>query len=183
MRWDDRSATRFWNILHINYVSVARRRRPAEAQCTRSLRLGYKLRVVIPVAGQRTHGTTFRALKVTYQVATQGAVRAVYDCLVFLRDLVDTTFRLFWLRRIERVVTCPYQRTAEVYTLCKIHVIRYVATNCARRANDIWTVSFSHSRDVIRATKFGNGSLGLLYDIDVKNVFYVFYFSHVFNVF
>jgi len=52
---------------------VARRRRPAEAHCTRSLGLGYKLHVVIPVAGQRTHGTTFRALKVTSQVATEGA--------------------------------------------------------------------------------------------------------------
>ena len=42
-----------------------RRRRPAEAQCTRSLGLGYKLCAVVPVAGQRTHGTTFRALKLT----------------------------------------------------------------------------------------------------------------------
>jgi len=33
---------------------------------------------VIPVAGQRTHGTTFRALKVTFQEAQS----AVYDCLV-----------------------------------------------------------------------------------------------------
>ena len=33
---------------------------------------------VIPVAGQRTHGTTFRALKVTFQ----GAQSAVYDYLV-----------------------------------------------------------------------------------------------------
>jgi len=37
---------------------------------------------VIPVAVQRTHGTTFRALKVTPQVATPGAESAVYDCLV-----------------------------------------------------------------------------------------------------
>ena len=37
-----------------------------------SLGLGCKLCVVIPVAGQRTHGTTFRALKVTSQVATPG---------------------------------------------------------------------------------------------------------------
>ena len=48
----------------------------------RSLRLGYKMCAVIPVAGQRTHGTTFRALKVTLQVATPGAESAVYDCLV-----------------------------------------------------------------------------------------------------
>jgi len=51
-------------------------------QCTRSLRLGYKLCAVIPVAGQRTHETTFRALKVTSQMATLGAESAVYDCLV-----------------------------------------------------------------------------------------------------
>ena len=48
------------------------RRRPAEAQCTCSFGLGYKLCAVIPVAGQRTHGTTFWALKVTSQVATLG---------------------------------------------------------------------------------------------------------------
>jgi len=60
----------------------ARRRLPAEAQCTRSLRLGYKLCAVIPVAGQSTHGTTFRTLKVTSQVTTPGAESAVYDCLV-----------------------------------------------------------------------------------------------------
>jgi len=59
------------------------RRRPAEAQCTRSLELSYKMCAVIPVADQRTHGTTFRALKVTSKVATQGAESAVYDCLVF----------------------------------------------------------------------------------------------------
>jgi len=63
---------------------VARRRRPAEAQCTRSLGLGYKLCAVIPVAGQRTRlGTTFRVLKVTSQVATPGGGESVvYDCLV-----------------------------------------------------------------------------------------------------
>ena len=44
--------------------------------------IGYKLRAVTPVAGQRTHGTTFRALKVTSEVATQGAESAVYDCRV-----------------------------------------------------------------------------------------------------
>ena len=67
-------------------AKVARRRRPTEAQCTRSLGLGYKLCAVIPVASQRTHGTTFRALKVTSQVATSGAESAVYDCLVHYFD-------------------------------------------------------------------------------------------------
>ena len=47
-------------------------RRPAEAQCTRSLGLGYKMCALIPVAGQRTHGTNFRAIKLTSQVATPG---------------------------------------------------------------------------------------------------------------
>jgi len=54
------------------------------AQCTSSLGLGYKLCAVIPVAGKRTHGTTFRALRVTSQLATpgRGAETVVYDCLV-----------------------------------------------------------------------------------------------------
>jgi len=55
---------------------------PIEAQCTRSLGFGYKLCALIPVACQQTHGTTFRALKVTSRVATPGAESAVYDCLV-----------------------------------------------------------------------------------------------------
>ena len=46
-------------------VEVARRRRPVEAQRTRSLGLGYKLCAVIPFAGQRT---TFWALEVTSQM-------------------------------------------------------------------------------------------------------------------
>ena len=57
---------------------------PAEAQCTRSLRLGYKLCAVIPVAG-----------KVTSQVATQGAESAVYDCLVIIVGYIQVTV-LHW---------------------------------------------------------------------------------------
>ena len=49
-----------------------------------ALGLGYRLCAVLPVAGQRTHGTTFRALKVTSQVAAPGAESAVYGCLVFV---------------------------------------------------------------------------------------------------
>jgi len=67
---------------------------PAEAQCTRSLGLGYKLCAVIPVAGQRTHGSTFRALKVSSQVATSGAESAVYDCLVCLYEGSNLISRL-----------------------------------------------------------------------------------------
>ena len=47
------------------------------------LGLGYKLCTVIPFASQLSYGTTFRALKVTSQVAIRGgAESAVYDCLV-----------------------------------------------------------------------------------------------------
>jgi len=44
----------------------------------------------MPVAGQRTHGTTFRAHKVTSQVATPGAESAVYDCLVYRENTTGT---------------------------------------------------------------------------------------------
>ena len=54
------------------------------AQRTRSLGLGYKLCAVIPAAGQRTCGTTFRAFQLTSHVATTGAESAVYDCIVVL---------------------------------------------------------------------------------------------------
>ena len=74
----------------------ARRRCPAEAKCTRILGLGYKPCAVIPipVSGQRTHGTTIRAFKVTSHVATPGAESAVSDCLVFfgLEDEPDARF-------------------------------------------------------------------------------------------
>ena len=40
------------------------------------------MRALIPVAGQRTHPTTFRALEVISQVATPDVESAVYDCLV-----------------------------------------------------------------------------------------------------
>ena len=38
---------------------------------------------------QRTHGTTFRALKVTFHVATPGAESTVYDCLVWETRFVE----------------------------------------------------------------------------------------------
>ena len=49
-----------------------------------SLELGYwlKLCAVIPVAGQRTHGTTFRALKVFTRWQHRGAESAVCYCFV-----------------------------------------------------------------------------------------------------
>ena len=70
------------DMLCISGFTVKVARRTAETQCARSLGLGHKLCAVIPVAGQRTHGTTFRALKVTSQVATPGAESAIYDCTV-----------------------------------------------------------------------------------------------------
>ena len=62
----------------------ARRRRPAEAQYTRSLGLGYKLMCgVIPVAGQRAHGTTFRALKLTTYIHTYSFNSPLNCCIYF----------------------------------------------------------------------------------------------------
>jgi len=69
------------------HKSFDRRRRPGEAQSTRSLGLGYKLCAVIPAAGQRTHGTTFRTLKVTFQVATTRAASASMTALLDLLKL------------------------------------------------------------------------------------------------
>jgi len=68
----------------MSLAKVARRRRPAKAQCRRSLGLGYNLCTVIPGAGQRTHQTTFRALMVTSQVAILGAESVVCDYLVIV---------------------------------------------------------------------------------------------------
>jgi len=84
---------RFYGWRHYLLISQGcrRRRRPAEAQCTQSLGLGYKLCAIIPVAGQRTHGTTFRALKVTSRVATTGTESAVYDCFVDTRRILRGT--------------------------------------------------------------------------------------------
>jgi len=87
----------FYGWHHIcSQAKVARRHRPAEVQCTCSLRLGYKLCAVIPIAGQRTHRTTFQVLKVTYQMATTGVESAVYDCLVWHRGflwLINRTYQ------------------------------------------------------------------------------------------
>jgi len=55
-----------------------------------ALGLAIKMCAVIPVAGQRTHGTNFRALRVTSQVAKPGGGEesAVYDCLVVIAIVV-----------------------------------------------------------------------------------------------
>jgi len=55
----------------------------AQLKCSAHASLGLATNcAVIPVAGQRTHGTTFRVLKVTSQVATTGAESAVCEYLV-----------------------------------------------------------------------------------------------------
>jgi len=53
-----------------------------------ALGLAIKMCAVIPVAGQRTHGTNFRALRVTSQVVKPGGGSAVYDCLVVIAIVV-----------------------------------------------------------------------------------------------
>jgi len=111
----------------------ARRRRPAEAECTRSLGLGYKPCAVIPVSGQRTHGTTIRAFKVTSHVATPGAESAVSDCLVFfgLEDEPDARF--------VRLQDCKH-----VFQVCD--TIRYDTRCCfiVRSKTDIGQLNLPH---------------------------------------
>jgi len=74
-------------------IKVARRRRPTVAQCTRSLGLGYKLCAVISVAGQQTHGTTFRALRVTsrwrWQQHRGRSLRSMTALFKLLDALID----------------------------------------------------------------------------------------------
>jgi len=79
-----------------SWAKVAGRRRTAEAQCTCSLGHGYKLCAVIPVAGQRMHRTTFRALKVTSRVSAPGAESVVYDCLVLFRVRCADSWPVAW---------------------------------------------------------------------------------------
>jgi len=74
-----------WMTSYLLITKAARRRRSAEAQLAHMQpRPSGKWRAVIPIAGQQTHGPTFRALKVTSQVATPGAESAFCDCFVTL---------------------------------------------------------------------------------------------------
>jgi len=75
-----RDSVRFWRRSDVSYISGftdyvvsqgCSTSLPAEAQCRRSLRLGYKMCAVIP-PNQRTNGTTLRTLTVTSHVATRG---------------------------------------------------------------------------------------------------------------
>ena len=59
------------------------------AQLKRSAHAALGL-AIIPVAGHWTHGTTFRAIKVTSHAATPEAESAVYDCLVCRLVVLNT---------------------------------------------------------------------------------------------
>jgi len=84
-RSDTLCTSGFMDDVIFEHKPRSQRRRPAEVHCTCSLGLGYKLCTVIPVAGQRTHGTT-SPLKVTSQsqMATPG-------------ETMTALFDMFWL--------------------------------------------------------------------------------------
>ena len=106
---------------------------PSWSACTRSLGLGCKLRAVVPVAGQRTQGATFRALKVTSQVATPGAESAVCDWPLFvnaeapvsLADLIASicTFRWKSICTAEVVWEIKGVPSAEPPAACIVHTL------------------------------------------------------------
>ena len=73
-----------------SYAKVARRRHPVEAQCTRSLGLGYKLCAVIPVAGQRTH-----------RRGGSNGGRVCGLCLPCLKSAVKLHYGLWWREKVE----------------------------------------------------------------------------------
>ena len=84
------AAIRYVFPVFIDDVKFARKPRLLDiawAQRLRSLGLGYKRCAVMPAAGQRTHGTTFRTLKVTPGGST-GAESAVYDCLIVVNIII-----------------------------------------------------------------------------------------------
>ena len=95
---------------------------------TRSLGLGYKLCAVIPVASQRTHGTTFLALKVTCQTATPGAESAVYDCFVHLR---------FPLSRFKIILDLQQDRlTTVTYNVLRFLLGKYLISLCTNTISE-----------------------------------------------
>ena len=88
----------------------------------------------IPVASQRMHGNSFRALKVTFQVTTPGAESAVHDCLVWCALLMRTcdavVFSTWRLRqRPERQGTSrsPPARYQSHWSLTSVSVAAFIA--------------------------------------------------------
>jgi len=62
--------------------------------------LGYKLCAVIPVVGERTHGTSFRVLKVTSQVATTGGGVCSLWLSCWLMYWVKKVICRTWLKKL-----------------------------------------------------------------------------------
>ena len=115
---------RFYGWRHIySQAKVARRRLPAEAQCTRSLGLGYKQCAIIPAAGRRTHGTTFRALKVLPRWQHRGRS---------LRSMWLPCFRLFSGTRLKETQVamedCTQQQRLNLLLLCPVAVRHIYST-------------------------------------------------------
>jgi len=96
-----------------------------EAQCTSSLGIGYKLHAVIPVAGQRKHGTTFRVVKVISHVATPGwSLRSLTVLLKSCSQRLDwsNTTEHSWchlMNNVDNMEVGPVQQ----HSLCGVHVI------------------------------------------------------------
>ena len=63
-------------------AQLKRIHKTGSTRISHSLGPGYKLRTVIPVAAQRTLGSTFPTLKVTSQVATSGAESALCPMVI-----------------------------------------------------------------------------------------------------
>jgi len=76
------------DVIFAHKPRLFRRRRPAEAQCTRRLWLWLQT-----VRTNTSCMDYFSALKVTSRVATPGAESAVYDCLVCYSTAIGADFR------------------------------------------------------------------------------------------
>jgi len=127
---------RFYGWRHIcSQAKVARRSRPAEAQCRLYAALGLAVNcAVIPVAGQRTHGTTVRALKVTSQdclvlelnTAMQEWTYSHFHGFIarqYRRDTHCIGLKLILLIKIEIAVTATLNFTWICYLLRSLNVI------------------------------------------------------------
>ena len=79
---------------------------------------------MILVAGQRTHGTTFRALKVTSQVATLGTESAVYDDLAatFAAVVSIVTYHRTSRNNYRTRNACPSGLSKKTLKFCSQHM-------------------------------------------------------------